>query len=386
MKLLILLNSLRVSGTEKLMIELARRFEAHGDVVYLLPLITPFDQNFKKSLLQDKRPLKIIFPNYIEQFDKLIWKLNGLTTRLFNWSIRSFLLRQYAVEICKKETIDLIISNSYTTDLFVFDIWKQTGIRYIIIDHGSYCGFLAEGIPFTKLPIQNASALIGVSRWVVTQLKTILPGSPYRLVYNGHVPLLRGMDSSFREALSMPDYFVYCMHGRGAEQKGWEIAIKAFKIVQAKGFKVKLLMLTEGEYIDRLKQVYGNNPDLIFGKFMYNLADVFDFVHAGLILSQRFEAFGLTVLDYFSMGIPVVASDLGGISEVVVTKSLAGGFLVEVDGDGTPGIEKAAEKMITLIEDKKKYQLLSANARSIASNFSIEKCAAEYMELFKSLN
>lgn len=386
MRLLILLNSIRVSGTEKLMIELARRFELEGDEVYLFPLITPFDEKFRTSLIQEDKPIKFLFPRSVERFDRLFWKLNGLTTKLFNWSIRSFLLERYVLKKCREKKIDLVISNSYPTDLFIYEVWKKTGIKYMIVDHGSYCNFQIEGASFSKHPLNHARAVSGVSRWAVEQLKKILPRTSPRLVYNGHVALRRGTDKTFRDLINAPGYFVFCMHGRGSDQKGWEIAIQAYQRVRSRSFKIKLLMLTEGPYIDSLKKTYADDPDLIFGKFVYNLADVFDFVNAGLVLSKRYEAFGMTILDYFSAGIPVVASNLGGITEVVKMEKATGGLLVNVTEDGSPDIEETALKMIELIQNKDVYASLSADAKFIANYFSMDRCVTEYRKIFQSVS
>lgn len=386
MRLLILLNSIRVSGTEKLMLSLARRFEAEGDEVYLFPLITPFDEKFRRSLEQEGKPLNFLFPKYIERYDKAIWKLNGLTTRLFDWSIRSFLLQRYVSKKCSEKNIQLIVSNSYPTDLFVLDVWRKTGIKYIVVDHGSYCYYRIDGTSFSKEPLEHAGTISGVSRWTVEQLKRILPQTSPHLVYNGHVPSLRGSDYTYRDLISAPGHFVFCMHGRGSDQKGWEIAIKAYQAVRDQGFKIKLLLLSEGPYIDSLKEIHGTDLNLIFGNFVYNLADIFDFVNAGLVLSKKYEAFGLTVLDYFSAGIPVVASNLGGIDEVVEREGLMGGLLTEVDDEGNPIVEKAAQKMIELIQNKDLHNSLSRDAKVIAQYFSIDRCAAGYKKIFQSLS
>ena len=385
MRLLILLNSIRVSGTEKLMIALAKRFKSQGDEVYLFPLITPFDETFRKSLTKDDQALNILFPKYIERFDSLIWKLNGLTIRIFNRSIRSYLLQRYVARQCREKNIQLIVSNSYPSDLFALQLSKKTGINYVVVDHGSYCNFLAEGIAFDREPLNHATAVSGVSQWVVEQLKKVLPQSTPKLVYNGHIPLTRNGEQSFQNLINDPDYFVFCMHGRGSEQKGWDIAIRAYEAVRDRGFKVKLLLLTEGPVIDLLRKQYSNDKNLIFGKFVYNLADIFDFVNAGLVLSKKYEAFGLTVLDYFSAGIPVVASNVGGIGEVVKLGNQAGGFLVETDSEGSPLVEEVITKMIELIQHKEIYTSFSSDAKIIADHFSMERCAAGYREIFQSV-
>ncbi|HNP06963.1 MAG TPA: glycosyltransferase family 4 protein [Cyclobacteriaceae bacterium] len=386
MKILILLNSIRVSGTEKLMFELSRKFSLMGDDVYLSPLITPFDLRFKESVEHDDSTFDILFPEFIERFDWLFWKFNGLTVFLFGWSVRSFILQNFISKKCKEIGIELIVSNSYPTDMFVIPVFQKTNIPYVIVDHGSYCYFLEEDTPFSKRALDYASAIVGVSKWTVGKLKQILPNRKITLIYNGYIELSRGNDFTFRKALETTDYFVFCMHGRGSKQKGWDLAIEAFKIVKSKGYKIKLLLLTEGSYINELKTKYDNEENLIFGGFVYNLADVFEFVDVGLVLSRKYEAFGLSVLDYFGEGIPVIGSNLGGLNEVVHCEGQVGGLLVNLDNNGTPVLKEIVDKMVELMNEEGVYNDLSAGAKRISEYYSIKKCSEAYSKLFQSIH
>ena len=147
MKLLFLLNSIRVSGSDKMMIELSRRFADEGCKAYLFPLVTPFDNEFKDSVESDGVKMNILMPRFILAFDKLIWKLNGLTVFLFNWSLRTFFLQEYISSACKKNGIQVVISNSYPTDLFVGRILKKTAARLVVVDHGSYSTYIRQQRP-----------------------------------------------------------------------------------------------------------------------------------------------------------------------------------------------------------------------------------------------
>jgi len=385
MKILILLNSIRVSGTEKLMIELAERFERAGNRTYLFPLITPFDQKFKFALSQAGKTLNILFPSYIEKFDSIIWKLNGLTLKLVGWSFRTYLLRRFLIRQIQNENIDLIVSNSYPTDLFIQPIAQTTKTKYVIVDHGAYCNYLQDKTSFDDKPIKRSAVLVGVSKWVVGELGRLVPEKNSVLIYNGHVPSLSGNDFWFKNQISSKNHFVFCMHGRGTEQKGWRIAIEAWRILKSKGFLVKLILLSEGQYITSLKEEFGKDTDLIFGGFVYNLKDILTYVDVGLVLSRKYEAFGLTVLDYFDSEIPVVASNLGGIPEVVNFQNLNGGLLVSMSELAEPIIVDVVAKMEILMLDKVGYRSYSKQAKSIASHFSIDKCANEYLNLFDSI-
>jgi len=386
MKLLILLNSIRVSGTEKLMIELAEKFEKAGNRTYLFPLITPFDQKFKSSLRQAGKTLNILFPSYIEKFDNIIWKLNGLTLRLVGWSFRTYLLRRFLIRQIKNKKIDLIVSNSYPTDLFIQPVAQATKTKYVIVDHGAYCNYWQDKTMFDDKPVKQSAVLVGVSKWVVDELRKLIPEKNSVLIYNGYVPSMSGNDFWFKDQISSKDHFVFCMHGRSAEQKGWRIAIEACSILKKKGRLVKLIILSEGPYIDILKAEFCSESDIIFGGFIYNLKDVFEYADVGLILSQRHEAFGLAILDYFDSGIPVVASNLGGIPEVVNFRNLSGGYLVSMNERAEPIIDDVVAKMEILMSDKVGYRSFSVQAKSIATHFSIDNCASEYLKLFDSIS
>lgn len=193
------------------------------------------------------------------------------------------------------------------------------------------------------------------------------------------------VSSALKQQFSSPEYFVFCMHGRGTIQKGWDTSIGAFYLLKEKGYRVKLLILSESEYIDSLKKQNEHEKDIIFGGFCYNLMDIFAYVDAGLLLSREYEAFGLSILDYFNAGIPVVASNLGGIPEVVHCQNLRGGLLVDVDEHGTPPIQETFLKMEELMLNKFQYYIFSGDSKIIARHFSIEKCYEAYNDLFSKV-
>ncbi len=87
---------------------------------------------------------------------------------------------------------------------------------------------------------------------------------------------------------------------------------------------------------------------------LLNAADIF------LIPSQS-ESFGLAALEAMACGLPVVASSVGGLPELV--KHNETGFIAEI-GD----IDRMAKYVIDLLSNDKKYQIFSTNARNRAVN------------------
>ena len=96
----------------------------------------------------------------------------------------------------------------------------------------------------------------------------------------------------------------------------------------------------------------------------------------GLLQPSWHEGFGLPVLEAFSQGLPVIASDLGSLPEV------SGGAALHCSPSAP---ESWAETMLALDQDGELQKRLSAQGIARATAFSWEKTAKTELELAKSL-
>lgn len=91
------------------------------------------------------------------------------------------------------------------------------------------------------------------------------------------------------------------------------------------------------------------------------------------------EGFPVVVLEAMASGKPVVASEVGGIPEVIVDNKT--GFLVEKDN-----IKQLAEKILILLKNPKKREETGKNARKIVvENHDWKKIAKEYKSEYQRL-
>lgn len=103
-----------------------------------------------------------------------------------------------------------------------------------------------------------------------------------------------------------------------------------------------------------------------------SVADIF------LLPSQQ-ESFGLSALEAMSCSVPVIATNIGGIPEVV--KHDETGFIAEL-GD----VQRMAKYCIELLSNPKKLAAFRANARRRAvENFDIATIVPMYEELYESV-
>ena len=105
--------------------------------------------------------------------------------------------------------------------------------------------------------------------------------------------------------------------GRFNKQKGADILIEAFKRIDNK--KISLLLIGKGEgqvYIRKLAQ--GDNRIRFSGPIPHEkMGEYYENAHIVVVPSRCFEGFSLVVLESFSYGVPVIASRVGALPELV---------------------------------------------------------------------
>lgn len=98
-----------------------------------------------------------------------------------------------------------------------------------------------------------------------------------------------------------------------------------------------------------------------------------------MLLPSEIESFGLAALESMACGVPAIASNVGGLPEVVTNE--IDGFLVEL-GDN----ERMASAALSLLTDRDKYEAFSVAARSTAqTKFSAEKIIPEYEKYYREV-
>lgn len=98
-----------------------------------------------------------------------------------------------------------------------------------------------------------------------------------------------------------------------------------------------------------------------------------------LLLPSQSESFGLTALEAMASEVPVIATRVGGIPEVVEDGGC--GFLFEI-GD----IDRMAEAALNVLKDDAERKRLGARGREIAiSNFTTDRIIPQYEQLYERL-
>ena len=170
--------------------------------------------------------------------------------------------------------------------------------------------------------------------------------------------------------------------GRIEKEKGMHHAVKA--IAEFKTENVKLDIVGTGPYLDELKLLitklgidemvscHGRVEDDELSE-LFALADIY------VMPTTRQEGLPLTILEAMANGLPVIASNIGGISGVI--KDEEDGVLIK-PGDVAELIE--AIRLLKNDEDKR-LRLSAAARKTIEDRYSKERMVDETLAVFSSV-
>ncbi|MDD3985228.1 MAG: glycosyltransferase family 4 protein [Methanobacterium sp.] len=172
--------------------------------------------------------------------------------------------------------------------------------------------------------------------------------------------------------------------GSLVQYKGPDILLKAFNSLKNDFPNTKLIFAGRGPMLDYLKSMakkYGIENKVFFPGFIdqdkkplyYKAADIFC-----LPSTTMAESFGIVNLEAMAAGIPIIASDLGGIPDIV--KHEINGLLAK------PGDHQSLANTLTyLLENEDIRGKFGNKGRQLANNYSWDKIAKETEELYRKI-
>jgi glycosyltransferase involved in cell wall biosynthesis len=137
----------------------------------------------------------------------------------------------------------------------------------------------------------------------------------------------------------------------------------------------------EGELMEGLRsqaEQLGIEKDVFFIGRCDNVASLL-FVSDVGVLSSKAEGFANAILEYMAAGLPVVATDVGGVREAI--KEAETGYVVPSGDD-----ERMAERIIELLGSPERARAMGERGKSIvAEKFSCDRHLQNTLELYDEL-
>ena len=169
--------------------------------------------------------------------------------------------------------------------------------------------------------------------------------------------------------------------GRYCHEKGYDLLLKAWRIVQNSIADWRLEVFGEGDRSQYDEMISSLNMDryrcILHGRSS-NIQDEFE-KSSLAVCSSKFEGFGLVITEAMSCGLPVVSFDCPWGPRAII-KDGEDGLLVE-----NGNVEKLADAIIWMIQHPEMRSKMASKAVENVQRFSIEKIAEKWKSLFDAL-
>jgi len=308
---------------------------------------------------------------------KGIWDLRGIS-RLWR--------------ILKKGCYDIVHAYLFDAGIYATGIARIAGIKAVLTSRRNYDDWMR--LPhivlqkianlFTDKVIVNAESL---KRLVVKQ-EGFNPGN-ILTIYNSIEKEKFGIRISEYDKINIKkelgigpeEYMVLCV-AKFKISKGHIFLLEAVKKVSKKFPRVKFVLIGKGPEQENVKakvQNLGLTDNVIFAGQKDDITGILQAADICVLSSIR-EGFANTILEYMSSGKAVVATDVGGNSEII--SSGENGVLVP-KGD----ITSFSQEIIALLEDKDRRAELGTRAKgriddiTFEPEYMVERFNAVYREL-----
>ena len=365
MKILHLISSLGLFGAETIALNLAGTVQGNGYESILCAI-----ENSSNSKI-----------DIIEQANKA-----GIETHILKcagrFDIRAiFRLRKYI----ENQKIDVLHTHNYKSDLIGMLAARLAKVPVIATAHG-----------FTDMS-RSVSMYEKLDRWilksffnkVVTVTGQMLPNfsdQQKRIIPNGidisHFSRNEEKRVALRKKYNVADNDILIgTIGRLSKEKNQRMLLEAVYPIVRENEQVKIIIIGDGLKADELKQFVEARhltDRVIFTGIMHDTVSAYSAMDI-FILSSLTEGVPLTVLESMASKLPVIATRVGGIPEIMNNGET--GLLVE-----SQDVETLRIRVHELIDDKKLRQtLVDAAYEFVRDHYSLTKMCEAYQKVYEEV-
>ncbi len=279
-------------------------------------------------------------------------------------------------KIIKKENINLIHSQGFLSSFLGYLLNKFTGTKYIITVQR-----IEKNTFLRRLVYRKARACIGASTAITDYFKEIgCQRDKIHIIPNGiDLSRFKNLDrTESRKMLGLRDEFVVIAVARLEKVKGLKYLIKA--ISEIKNPQIQLVLIGQGSERSNLEKYTQELSITERVRFIgeVNNQEVPKYLKAAdcFCLPSLKEGFGIVILEAMAVGVPVIASQVGGIPDIVQNEK--NGLLVPAKA--SYAISKA---ILELQKTPTLTQTLTQNALQTLKNYNWDTITEQLYQLYQ---
>lgn len=361
MRVVQLLPELNEGGVERGVVELNREFVKKGITSFVISLGGKLENQINID-----GGIFIKFDVCSKNIFTAISRINGLK------------------EILKEIKPDIIHVRSRVPAWLVYFANKSLKIKVVSTVHGF------NSVGFYSSIMQKADAVICVSNSIKEYIQknyqtneskiTVIPrGIDLELFNPKNIDL--NFINEFKEKYDLKDKFIISSVGRITQLKDYETFIKAINLVKKEIPQLKALIVggtrsDKEEYLNSLRNLIKElklEDNIIFTGSQSKIAEIYTLSDVVVSSSKKPESFGRAVAEAIAMNTPVIATNHGGVKDIIIDN--VNGFFFEVGGEEE------------LVSDILKSRNLSFDGYNyISNNFSLENMLDKTIVVYKNFD
>ena len=367
---LFIIDSFEQGGSERQALQLLRQLHESGQV------------RVRLACLQDRGSLK----REAEQLG--IGEIHEYPLTSFYDSNFVKQLRRF-IRYVKENQIDVVHTHCFYTNIFGMTGGFLAGVPARVTSKGETDGFRTS----MQKRAERMSFTLGhrvIANCLVVQDMLIREGvNPKRIIqhYNGldldrlKIPDVSRDDAREKFGLPQGRRFISIVANLRNPVKDHPVFLRAAARVRQAVPDAAFVIAGEGELMPELRRLAAELGIADDVHFIGRCDDVATLLHASNAgaLSSKAEGFANAILEYMAAGLPVVATDVGGVREAIVEGET--GYIVPSGDD-----EQMAARLIQVLADDENARAMGARGRGIvAEKFSSEHHLRNTLDLYDEL-
>ena len=334
------------------------KFQERHILVYECPMVAPDLGKRPYSLWKFLRKSKIL-SSYI----RLEHVLNDLQVDIVHSHIPYYSLMQILAAHKAKLPFLWTIHGEFSTSFIERNI-----LRFIVRKKGIMITADSEGV----LQVSAAKFIFENKK-----VQIIYPGIKLKQVQAGY---LKRYVTRENLKYASSDTILIGTVGRLFPDKGFDILIKAIALLPKKFQHVRIVIAGQGGQRNELQKIIDELDVSHQVQLVGFVEDIPAFLSALDIYVQpsRTEAFGISLVEAMAIGLPIVATNVGGIPEII--QDQVTGLLIKPNDP-----EQLMLAILSIITNRPLQEKLARNARLKSEKFDFLQYLEKYNELYKKL-
>ena len=221
---------------------------------------------------------------------------------------------------------------------------------------------------------RKAAAIVAVSEKVARNVRDLNENT--HVIYDSY-SRLPYHPSILTKLNSLEGKFIVTQLGSLLDIKNIPFTIELAKRLEHSHPYIHFLIVGEGKEEEKLKEMAEGLTNLTFFGFTPYVASILKLTNL-LCMPSKSEGLGSAILEAYQHNIPVIASNVGGMPEIVIHNET--GYLIELND-----VDSAEKAIITLATDKDMYRKFVENISQNKMKYSPEHMAQSYIKCYQDL-